>query len=675
MRFTILASLICVTCKGFTQADTSLPREIKNLGEVVFTAERKNNFRFHVPYSIEIIRRKELNELNPRTTPEALQVINGVFVQKTNHGGGSAFVRGLTGNQTLTLVDGIRLNNSAFRFGPSQYLNTIDVYATDRIEVAKGTGSVQYGSDALGGVIQVFSREPDFTEASGNWNAYLTGRYMSHDVDKTVRAEGSYHSKKFAILGGITSRNFGDVWGGDTTGRQIPSGYDEMAFDLKAKIRIGDKGQLTLAHQFVQQNDVPVYHRIVLENYLVNEMDPQQRILNYARLKLLPGSAWANQLEFTVSWQQSLEIRNSQKNGTTLRRKEEDRINTLGITADINSIINKNWTANSGVEFYSDKVNSSREDINTLTSAFVAKRGLYPDDSKYGNYSIYSLQHLNYGRWRFDMGARYNFFNIRIRDSALGEVRLTPSCLVGNAGVLFNLSSKQNLFFNYSTGYRAPNVDDMGTLGIVDFRYEVPAYDLLPEKSGNFELGYKFSSGKFLTSASLFYMKLENLVTRIKVDSQEISGYPVYKKENVESAFIKGAEAEIRWMIIPTLTLGSSIAYAYGQNQTKNEPLRRIPPLNGRSYLSYRKGKLFLQTEFMFASKQDRLAQGDKDDNRIPKGGTPAWQVLNLYSGYEIKFVRLNVGIQNLFNEDYRTHGSGINGYGRSVWISISLSI
>ena len=675
MRFTILALLVCITCKGFTQADTSFPAEVKNLGEVVFTAERKNNFRFHTPYSIEIIRRKELIDLNPRTTPEALQVINGVFVQKTNHGGGSAFVRGLTGNQILTLVDGIRLNNSTFRFGPNQYLNTIDVFSTDRIEVAKGTGSVQYGSDALGGVIQVFSREPDFTEAGDKWKANLTGRYMSHEMDKTIRAEGSYHSKNFAVFGGITSRNFGDVWGGDTTGVQIPSGYDEMAFDLKAKIRAGDKWQLTLAHQFVQQNDVPVYHRVKLEDYFVNEMDPQQRMLNYARLNLFPGSAWINQLEFTVSWQQSLEVRNSQKNGTTVLRKEEDRVNTIGITADMTSLINKNWSANSGIELYTDKVNSSREDINTLTSAFVAKRGLYPDDSKYGNYSIYSLHHLNYGRWRFDIGARYNFFNIQIKDSALGDVSLTPSCLVGNAGILFNLSSKQNLFFNYSTGYRAPNVDDMGTLGIVDFRYEVPAHDLLPERSGNFELGYKFSSGKFLASASIFYMKLENLVTRIKVDSQEISGYPVYKKENVESAFINGAEAEIRWMITSSFSLGSSIAYAYGQNETKNEPLRRIPPLNGRSYFSYRKGKLFLQTEFMFASKQDRLAQGDKDDNRIPKGGTPGWQVLNLYGGYELKFVRFNLGLQNIFNEDYRTHGSGINGYGRSFWISVSLSI
>lgn len=102
------------------------------------------------PYSITKLDQHQIASSAFRTTPEALMGSNGVFIQKTNHGGGSPFIRGLTGNQTLILVDGIRLNNSTFRYGPNQYLNTIDMFTIDKIEVAKGIGAIEYGSDAMG---------------------------------------------------------------------------------------------------------------------------------------------------------------------------------------------------------------------------------------------------------------------------------------------------------------------------------------------------------------------------------------------------------------------------------------------------------------------------------------------------------------------------------------------
>ena len=130
--------------------------------------------------------------MNPRTTPEALMGMNGVFVQKTNHGGGSPFVRGLTGNQTLILVDGIRLNNSTFRYGPNQYLNTIDAYTIQRIEVAKGTGSVQYGTDAIGGVVHIITKRSAICNKVKLVHGKVIGKYMTGDMEKTGRGEANY---------------------------------------------------------------------------------------------------------------------------------------------------------------------------------------------------------------------------------------------------------------------------------------------------------------------------------------------------------------------------------------------------------------------------------------------------------------------------------------------------
>jgi len=671
----LFAVVLCSVVQTNAQTDTT----VQSLGEVVITANRTTQAEAAVPYVVNHITRKQLNQFASRTTPEALMGMNGVFIQKTNHGGGSAFVRGLTGNQTLILLDGIRLNNSTFRYGPNQYLNTIDAYTIQKIEVAKGTGSVQYGTDALGGVIHVLSKEPEFINTSTSsiqsrrrLNGMAVTKFMTGNMEQTARAELNYSNKSFAAIGGATVRNFGDMIGGDTTGKQSPSGYKEFAYDVKLKFRLNEQMQITTAHNFLRQQQVPVYHKVLLENFAVNEMNPQQRMLSYAKLAITHRHKLIRSIELIASHQQSIEGRNSRKNGTTVLRKEKDEVNTVGFTVDINSAFTKNWTANSGIELYYDKVLSRREDIDQLTNRISSKRGLYPHGSTYGNYSIFSLHHVQLKQLRIDAGLRYNLFRIRLTDTSLGKVYIKPSALVGNLAVSYNIHRHHFFFASFNSGYRAPNVDDMGTLGVVDFRYEIPAADLLPERSFNYEAGYKFRSKKISATLNVFYMQLQQLITRVKVEGEQINGYNVYKKENTEDAFIRGTEAELDWLILKGWSLNAGVAYLFGANTTKDEPLRRIPPFNGRIRSTYQQNKWFAAAELWFADQQDRLAQGDKDDNRIPKGGTPGFKVLNLYAGYELnRHLKFNTGLQNLFNTDYRTHGSGINGYGRSVWLNI----
>ncbi len=86
---------------------------------IVVTAQRYETDQFNRPEALSVLTQKELQQRAPRSTPEALTGTTGVWLQKTNHGGGSPFIRGLTGQQTLLLVDGIRLNNATFRSGPN----------------------------------------------------------------------------------------------------------------------------------------------------------------------------------------------------------------------------------------------------------------------------------------------------------------------------------------------------------------------------------------------------------------------------------------------------------------------------------------------------------------------------------------------------------------------------
>ena len=647
----------------------------KKLFEVVVTAQRQKQPKLLVPFSVSTMDKTQIQQYQYRTTPEAMMAINGVFVQKTNHGGGSPFLRGVTGNQTLILIDGIRLNNATFRYGPNQYLNTVDAYSIGKIEVAKGTGSVQYGTDAIGGVINLITVDPTFSIDSARFGGRALVKYMTGDMEKTLRGEATYSSKKVAVLAGISSRNFGDVIGGDTTGVQHPSGYKEWAIDLKAKFLLKSNVQLTLANQLLQQQHVPVYHKVRLENFRLNEMDPQQRWLSYARLQLQHPNKWIKETQITFAFQQGIEGRVSSKNGSTIIQKEKDQTQTVSVTANVFSDINKRWSANSGIEVYADRVKSSRTEFNMLSNNSIYKRGLYPNNATANNYSAYSLHHIQQGKWIVDAGLRVNLFNIGILDTSLGDVQLSPAALVSNAAALYQVSQQQKLYASYSSGYRAPNIDDMGTLGIVDFRYEVPTANLAPEKSQHTEIGYKYQSKLVSATVAAYYMHLSNLITRVKTTNAPINGYTVYKKENTESAFIKGIEAEVMAQLLGQVSVNAGFSYTYGQSLSKNEPLRRIPPFNGRMATSFKNLRWFGSAEWQFASKQTRLAQGDKDDNRIGKNGTAGWQLINLYAGYHLRRIQLNMGLQNLFNQDYKTHGSGINGVGRSAWISFSIKI
>jgi hemoglobin/transferrin/lactoferrin receptor protein len=654
----------------FLLAQKSDSTRTELLKEVIVSSQRIYEKNLKTAASISVLSSKNLKNYQVRTTPEALMNSTGVFIQKSTHGAGSPFVRGLTGNQTLILIDGIRLNNSTFRYGPNQYLNTIDPFSLDRIEVLRGSGSVAYGSDALGGTVQLFTSNPEFSEKS-TFNANVLTRFASSDMEKTFHSDLLFGSKKFALKTGLSIRYFGDIVGGDTTGRQSPSGYKELAFDIKGKFKISENWESVISHQTVQQKNIPLFFRIKLENFAINEFNPQNRSLSYFQLNGKTDKELLKSIGFTASLQNTSEQRNTRKNGSDVLRTETDKVETLGLTLNVISSISNSWTASSGIEFYQDVVNSDRIDQNIKTNSIQKSRGLYPDNSKFQSYAIYSLHQIQKDKWQFNFGGRLNNFNINIIDDNVGNIVVEPKAFVYNLSVAYELSQNSSIYSSNSTGFRSPNIDDMGTLGIVDFRYELPKYDLKPEKSYNFELGYKLRKDRFATSLALFNTELEDLITRVKVENQQINGINVYRKENTEKAFIRGFEVEMEYLISNPIKIYGNLSYAFGQNITKNEPVRRIPPMNGKFGIEYRKNSFFIRPEIWFASEQTRLAQGDKEDIRIGKEGTKGWITTNIFSGFDKKHYSINLSLQNLNNMDYRTHGSGINGVGRSAWITL----
>jgi hemoglobin/transferrin/lactoferrin receptor protein len=249
---------------------------------------------------------------------------------------------------------------------------------------------------------------------------------------------------------------------------------------------------------------------------------------------------------------------------------------------------------------------------------------------------------------------------------------------VGSGAAAFELAKPISAYGSVSQGFRAPNLDDLSTLGLFDFGVEVPAGELQPERSLSMEAGVRLREARFAMALAVFRTNLTNLIERKRVATPPITlPFPgedrYYQRTNAGEAYVRGIEGEAEWRIFATTTLFAHVAYAFGQNTTVGEPMRRIPPLNGLLGVRYSgSGGWWLQASVQAATLQDRLAAGDRDDHRIPPGGTPGWQVVDLFAGLPIgRRSTLSFGALNLFDQAYRTHGSGIDGYGRSAWVGI----
>lgn len=671
---TTLLFLLLIAGPAFLSGQPKLLVDTTDL-EVLVTAHRQETSSFAIAEAVSVLPIHRMLQQNSRSTPEALMGLTGVWVQKTNHGGGSPFIRGLTGNQTLLLLDGIRLNNSTYRYGPNQYFNTIDALSIGQVEVVRGGGSVLFGSDALGGTINVLTRSPVFSTEEDILRIGVQGRVISHGMEVGWRPEVEYRGKNVAILAGYSQRDFGDLLAGGELGKLISSSYQEQAADFKSKIKTGSRAVLTLAYNGVFQSEVGRYDQVAQRAYQLYQFDPQNRELAYAKWEVAGESPLWQQLSLTASWQNSKEERDKQREGSTILRQEKDEVRTLGLSLALQSSFSSHWQAVSGLEVYQDEVRSSAFDLDQQTQAISPRRGLYPAKATALNWAIYNSWTYQNKAWTLNGGLRFNGFQLETEDEQFTKVELSPTALVGQLSLRYALHTQHALTAGLYSAFRAPNINDLSSFGSFDFGIEVPTGNLKPERSLNMELGYKYESPKVQTRLQLFRLNLSDLIDRVRGSYQGQSqweGQDVYYKANVSSAYVQGFEADGAWRLTRFWQARANMTYTFGKNEAADEPLRRIPPFNGQLSLTYQgESPFYAQAQYGFAGKQNRLSGGDISDHRIDADGTPAWSILNFNLGYQFQHIRLNSGIQNLFNKAYRIHGSGVDGVGRSFWLSL----
>ncbi|TPW16853.1 MAG: iron complex outermembrane recepter protein [bacterium] len=349
---------------------------VVHLPEVIVEASRTEGLIQDSPREIHVIQAKEIDGSLRATSPDALNELPSVLVQKTNLGGGAPILRGLSGNRVLLLVDGIRLNNSTYRAGPNQYFNTVDPGMAATIQVIPGPGSALFGSDAMGGVINVVGQEP----AGSQPNILYNGMASTADGSQSHAASICRYSESAGILVGGTIRDFNDLRSGSGV-VQVPTAYSEWSAFGRFLWQPADEHKFTLSYQANRQEDVPRTDRVVSGRDSVNRYNPQDRDLAFVRYETGAIPAIARSVLFTLSWNRQQEGREVISAGnTSVQVNQFDDVQTLGAMLEARAIAGKRTSLVYGGELYRDDVDSRGSLRNLVTGEEIPTVGSLPDD-------------------------------------------------------------------------------------------------------------------------------------------------------------------------------------------------------------------------------------------------------------------------------------------------------
>lgn len=663
-----------------------------NEAEQLDGALRSDRSLYEVAPLATIVDREAIREKLPSDMAQALQNEVGVLMQQTARGQASPFLRGLTGQQVLILVDGVRLNNSVFRAGPNQYFNLIDPGSVERIEVVRGPQSVLWGSDALGGVINIVTRS-----AARDRGHYAGGSFVQSfstaDTASYSRANVEGWVSHSGVFAGGSYLNVNDLDRGGGLGRQPFTDYDQYAGDVKFSYLLDDDTLLTVVCQHFEQSDLPRSDRFAPFVYgppagqpRPTWFDPQQRDLAYIRLQGLAINGLFDAYSATVSYSRNKEGSEEIRSATRTDLSEFD-LNTLGGNLTLARDLDWLGRLTYGADYYDDDVDAVRDRLNPLTNQSTATNPQFPDDSRYQragaflNWDVDPTERLN-----ANAGVRYEMADTA---GTLNAVQGTPTPFqrsyqgwISSAGLVYEVTPMLHLVGDVSEGFRAPNLDDLTADNpVLQNAQDLPSLDVQPERARTYEVGLKLDAPRLRLQVCEYWTDLQNNILRQAVDAQGnpvpnvvgpygtlIPGSSNFIRDNFDS-YLNGTELAAEYLLPDGWSVYGNFWYTYGQDLERDEPLSRIPPTQGYLGVRWRDAcrRQWLDVYTWLVARQDRYSAQNNIDARFPVGGTPGYATLNLRMGTTLGCCdqhRLSLNLENITDTYYRVLGSGVDGPG-----------
>ncbi|MGC6429829.1 MAG: TonB-dependent receptor plug domain-containing protein [Jejuia sp.] len=713
-----------------------LDANTQGLTQIVVSASKFEQHKRDIPQKIVNSNAAIIEFTNPQTSADALQNTGSVFVQKSQLGGGSPMIRGFSTNRLLITVDGVRMNNAIFRGGNLHNVISVDPFSIQSTEVTLGSGSVIYGSDAIGGVMSFYTKTPELLYSDSLLvKVNSLARYSSAGNEKTGHFDFNLGLKKWGFLSSVSYSNFNDLemglHGPDDYLRpefvlpdkgndvilensnprlQRNSGYNQLNLTQKVRFEPTKNLNFDLGVHFSQSSDIPRYDRLI--RYRGDELrssewtyGPQKWFMSNLQVtKLSSRSNLYDKVKATIAYQNFQESRIDRDYQALDRRIREETVNAYSFNLDFEKRLSDKTRFSYGAEYVFNKIGSSGKIEDVSNGSFSNTFSRYPNGATWSSSAVYSsIKYKPNTKFVFQSGLRFNhvsssadfnennvFLNLPFQSS-----KNKAGAFTGTAGLTWSPNETIQWKLNAASAFRAPNIDDIGKV----FDSEpgsvvVPNESLRPEYAYGGEVGLTLNfNRKVVLDMSTYYTYLDNALVRrdytLNGESQivydgELSN--IQAIQNASKAWIYGFEVGLKMVLAKGLELNSQYSVIGGTEEDNNieVPVRHVAPNFGNSHLTYKYKALTLDAFAVYNGELsfNDLAPSEKEKDYIyalDKNGNPfapSWYTLNFRTQYKLSgTTTLSAALENITNQRYRPYSSGIAAPGRNLIIALKYSL
>ena len=547
---------------------------------------------FDVPEALSVTTRRDIDTRPYTLFPQVLREEPGILLQQTTSAQISPIIRGFTGQSNVYLLDGVRLNTGQWRSGPTQYVAWVGGGPVDSIEVVRGGGSVQYGSDALGGTVQFLTTptlvglhsprlagdvEVSAASAAKNFNGQADLAFQA--AGSSVRLGASRHSVGELRAGdGVDSRSAVTRFLGLPStvigDRLRDTGFEQNGAYGVANINAGRASVVRAMFMHENQKNASRYDRVLGgEGLFRSGFDPQTLdfgMVRYTRSNL----RWVDGLSATLSLNRQRDGRFEQARPGARLDQQEATTKAIGYQAQVTRDFRSRHQLVIGTELYDESIDASRQLIDPITGTQAARPDI-PAGTSYRSYGVFAQQGLDLIPNRLSLrgGARFSGFRFgTTADDALGVIaeEVDANSFTFQIAAVTALSEHVNLTASINRSFRAANAADFGSIGLTGGGgFEIspstaaslgafvgstgasgavstgqPVEQLKPEVVYQYEVGLKTSLRSVSATFNVFDLELFDFIQRRalvfdpSIVGSTISGFNVVRTDATGLAYI-----------------------------------------------------------------------------------------------------------------------------------------